>query len=96
MVKSLRQSFRNTNTLNYDFKSLLKGKHTLNVLAGQEYIKAQSEALTTTVHAFPSSFTFYDARRLSTQGVPFSTENYLDPDDVLMSFFGRGHLQFRQ
>ena len=94
MVKSLRQSFRNTNTLNYDFTSLLQGKHNLNVLAGQEYINAQSEALTSVVHGFPSSFTFNDARRLSAQGVPFSSENYLNPDDILLSFFGRANYSF--
>lgn len=38
-----RKTFRNTNTLNYDFKKILKNKdHSLSLLVGQELIKVKS------------------------------------------------------
>ncbi len=94
MYKSYRRSMRNTNTLRYDFKQLLKGKSKLNALVGQEYIDTKNEALTTVVHGFPKSFSFSDARRLSAQGKANSIQNYLFPDDRLFSFFGRANYSF--
>ena len=94
MVKSFRRSMRNTNTLSYDFKDILKDKHTLNVLAGQEYIDTRMEMLTTIVHGFPESFGFSDARKLSAQGKANTIQNYLYPDDRLFSFFGRANYSF--
>ena len=94
MDKSYRRSMRNTNTLSYDFKELLKGKNTLNALIGQEYIDTKNELLTTIVHGFPKSFSFSDARRLSAQGKANTIQNYLYPDDRLLSFFGRANYSY--
>lgn len=94
MVKVARSTIRNTNTLNYDFRKLLSGKHRLNALLGQEYLNARSEILTTVVHGYPESFSFYDARRLSAQGKANSVQNYLNQDDRLLSFFGRANYSF--
>jgi len=94
MFKIKRSTFRNTNTLNYDFRKLLSGKHRLNMLLGQEYLGAKSEVLTTVVHGFPQTFDFYDARKLSAQGKANSIQNYLNPDDRLFSFFGRANYSF--
>lgn len=88
-------TFRNTNTLNYDFKKFLNKDHNLNVLIGQEFIKTESQVLTTTVHGFPESFTFQNTRKLSTQGKANSTDNYFSPDDKLMSFFGRANYDYQ-
>lgn len=94
MAKYFRRSLRNTNTLNVDFKKILSGKHRLNVLLGQEYINTQSEQLTTVVHGFPKTFSFSDTRKLSAQGKANSIQNYLFPDDRLLSFFGRANYSF--
>lgn len=94
MYKISRSAIRNTNTLNYDFKELLTDKHRLNMLLGQEYIGAKSEILTTVVHGFPQTFSFYDARKLSAQGKANNIQNYLNPDDKLLSFFGRANYSF--
>ncbi|RXK87268.1 SusC/RagA family TonB-linked outer membrane protein [Filimonas effusa] len=94
LVKSQRQSIRNTNTVSYDFKNILKSKHHLNVLGGQEYIATKQEALTTSVHGFPKTFTFDNALKLSAQGKANSVQNYLYPDDRLFSFFGRANYDF--
>ncbi|MGJ1420592.1 SusC/RagA family TonB-linked outer membrane protein [Sphingobacterium spiritivorum] len=95
LSKISRQSIRTANTLNYDFKSLLNKDHNLNVLLGQEYIFTKSNALTNTVHGFPSTFTFDQSRKLTAQGTPFSTENFFNANDILLSFFGRANYDFR-
>ncbi|WP_069660087.1 SusC/RagA family TonB-linked outer membrane protein [Arcticibacter eurypsychrophilus] len=84
-----RTSFRNTNTLTYDFKNFLNKDHSLNALLGEEYIKTEEGILTTAVHGFPTTFTFQNARTLSTQGQASSIDNNFSADDVLFSFFGR-------
>jgi len=90
LTNSLRSTIRNTNTINYDFKSLISSSdHKLNMLIGQEYIKTQSHALTTVVHGFPAGFDADAAFRLTTQGTAFSIDNFFSPDDKLLSFFGR-------
>lgn len=90
-----RTSYRNTNTLSFDFKRLLSKDHRLNLLVGQEYILTQREDMTNTVHGFPKSFTFADATKLSPQGTASSVNNYLSPDDKLLSFFSRANYDFK-
>ncbi len=93
--KLARETYRNTNTLAYDFKKLLKGSHKLNLMIGQEYILRKMEEHETTVHGFPLGFTFADATKLSAQAVANSIDNYLYPDDKLLSFFGRMNYDFK-
>jgi len=94
-TKLKRESFRNTNTLAYDFKKHLPQDHHLQVLVGQEYIITKQETHTTAVHGFPKTFTFEHATNLSAQGHANSIENYLSPDDKLLSFFGRANYDFQ-
>lgn len=89
-----RNSFRNTNTLNYNFSKILGKGHNLNALLGQEFIKTEQGVLTNVVHGFPKSFTFQDARVLSTQGNANSIDNNFSPDDKLLSFFGRANYDY--
>lgn len=89
-----RNSFRNTNTLNYNFSKILGKGHHLNALVGQEFIKTEQGVLTNVVHGFPKSFTFQDARVLSTQGNANSIDNNFSPDDKLFSFFGRANYDY--
>src|SRR5690606_27816200 len=67
-TNTARNTFRNTNTLNYDFKKHLGSSQNLNLLVGQEYITARQKVLEATTHGFPMTFTFQDARKLSSQG----------------------------
>ncbi len=90
-----RNTFRNTNTLNYDFKNMLGKDHKLNLLLGHEYILTESGTLTNVVHGFPATFDFDASRRLSTQGQANSIENFFFPDDKLLSFFGRANYDYK-
>nr|WP_294899221.1 TonB-dependent receptor [uncultured Pedobacter sp.] len=95
MGNQSRNTFRNTNTLSYDFKKLLSKDNSLNILLGQEYIKREQAELTTIVQGFPASFNFDDTRKLTTQGDANSIDNYLSPDDKLLSFFGRANYDYK-
>lgn len=90
-----RNSFRNTNTLNYNFKKLLGKDHNLNALLGQEFIQTEQNTLTNVVHGFPKSFSFQNARVLSTQGKANTIDNNFSPDDKLLSFFGRANYDYK-
>jgi TonB-dependent starch-binding outer membrane protein SusC len=93
--KLARQTFRNTNSLTYNFKDVLPRDHRLNLLVAQEYILRQQEQHETTVHGFPSAFSFSDAIRLSALPQAHSIDNYLFPDDIMLSFFGRANYDFK-
>jgi TonB-linked SusC/RagA family outer membrane protein len=87
--------FRIANTINYDFKNLIRDNQQLNVLAGQEYITYNTNQVTSTIQGFPKFFTFENAKNLSSQGIPLSVDNYYSPDDKLLSFFGRLNYSFK-
>ncbi|WP_234995085.1 SusC/RagA family TonB-linked outer membrane protein [Alkalitalea saponilacus] len=92
--KQSRETFRNTNTINYNFRNILPSDHRVNVLAGQEYIIREQESHNTVVHGFPSTFGFSEASKLSAQGSANSITNHLSPDDILLSFFGRANYDY--
>lgn len=89
-----RQSLRNTNTLNYNFKDLIPKDHRINLLVGQEYINTKRNELTNIVHGLPSDFGFENARTLSALGDPFLVENFFSPDYKLLSFFSRASYDY--
>jgi TonB-linked SusC/RagA family outer membrane protein len=96
LTNDVRNSIRTTNTINYDFKSLITTKdHSLNTMIGQEYIHTQSQSLTTVVHGFPAGFNSDAAYRLTTQGKAYSIDNFFAPDDILLSFFGRANYDYK-
>ncbi|MDA3854423.1 MAG: TonB-dependent receptor, partial [Bacteroidales bacterium] len=80
---------RSSNTLSYDLSKYLSDAHALTFLAGQEMISATKEQMESTVHGFPEGFVSDDAFNLTSQGVPYSTANVINPDDNLISFFSR-------
>ncbi len=94
-MNSNRNSFRNTNTLNYNFSKILSNKHNLNFLLGQEFIKTELNGLTNVVHGFPKSFGFDEARVLSTQGKANSIDNNFAPDEKKSSFFSRANYDYQ-
>jgi TonB-dependent starch-binding outer membrane protein SusC len=94
-MNTTRNSFRNTNTLNYSFNKILDKNHNLNVLLGQEFIKTEQNTLTTEVHGFPKTFGFEQTRVLTTQGKAAIIDNNFQPDDKLFSFFGRANYDYK-
>lgn len=91
-----KKTFRNTNTLHYDFKKLFKNNdHNLNFLAGQEYITIAQTTNTDDVRFYPEFFTSNEAFKLTTQGTAMSIDKYNNEDDILFSFFGRVNYDYQ-
>ena len=89
-----RKSFRNTNTIYYDFKDLLSDEHSLNVLAGQEYMNETSSNLNAESWGLPNFFDADLAFKFMSSGTPSVFEHFYNPDDKLFSFFGRANYDF--
>ena len=91
LARQNRTTFRNANTINYDFKNLLgkNSNHSASILLGHELYIRKSEQLTTTAHGFPADWSAKDAFNHSTQSSAHSIDNYLSPDDRMVSFFSR-------
>ncbi|WP_200871335.1 SusC/RagA family TonB-linked outer membrane protein [Saccharicrinis fermentans] len=88
--KRKKDSFRNTNSLNYDFKNVINDDtHSLKLLIGQELLESEQSELTNIIQGYPSFFTSSEVFRLTSQGNPLSTDNIISADDKLLSFFGR-------
>lgn len=66
----------------------------MDAMVGHEWVITKSKVMTNTVHGFPESFTAQDAWQYSSQGTPFSIDNFLNPDDKLLSYFGRVNYNF--
>lgn len=91
----MRRTFRNTNTLTYDFKDLLPKDHNLNLMIGQETVAIKENKITARVEGFP---TFYDAEMafdFSAQGTPTKYDDFYYPDDNIVSFFGRANYDYQ-
>ena len=91
-----RERFRNTNTVTYDFKALFgkDSKHSLNVMAGQEWIITKRRENINQVVGFPTDYDADKAWRLVAQGHASATSDIYSPDDKLLSFFGRANYNF--
>ncbi len=90
IVRDRRQArYRNTNTLSYDFKKYLGADHSARFMIGEEMLKTVTSEKTSVIHGFPTLFTFEEAFKLTSQGKPQSVNNFYQPDDNLLSFFGR-------
>ena len=94
--EAFHDRYRNTNTLNYDFRNLLGEDHNLTALLGEEMTITRSNVLTMMVDGLPA---FYDAQmawNFMSSGTPSSTNNYYNPDDKLLSFFGRVNYDYKR
>ena len=91
-----RERFRNTNTINYDFKKLFpkNSPHSLKVMAGHEYVITKRRENTNQVANFPVDYDSDKAWRLSSQGTATATSDIYSPDDKLLSWFGRVNYDF--
>ncbi|MBF4469944.1 SusC/RagA family TonB-linked outer membrane protein [Flavobacterium sp. HJJ] len=89
-------TFRNANTLNYDFKKLLgSDDHHLTALLGEESINTGSNTVSSTIQGYPLTFDFNEAQRLTSLGKPLVVDNNYSPDDKLLSFFGRLNYDYK-
>ena len=95
-VNTDRHRFRNTNTVSYDFKELFgkESGHSLNVLAGHEYVITKQNDITNESHGFPTDFDAATAWKLTTVGTPYIIDDYYKADDKLLSFFGRANYNY--
>ena len=85
-----RKKYRSTNTLNYNFSDVFTdSRHKLDVLLGQEFILTKANVLSTTVEAFPEFFDAQMAWNFMASGTAIASNNFYDPNDKLLSFFGR-------
>ncbi|KGE13743.1 SusC/RagA family TonB-linked outer membrane protein [Sphingobacterium deserti] len=91
-----RNSIRNSNTLSYDFRDVIGADHKLNAMVGQEFIITTNNILENTLHGFPETFDFERARMTTTLATPFSINNFFEPDDKLLSFFGRANYDYKE
>ncbi len=95
-IDTQRHSFRNTNTINYDFKNIIKNKnHSLSLLLGEETLSKKQSVKTNEMYLFPVYFSAEDTWSLTTKGeakTPMKLENYAD--DNLLSFFARVNYNF--
>ena len=94
-TEQYRQTIRNSNTLSYNFEEVFKdSRHKLDILLGQEYIVKKSNELTAVVENFPDFFDAEMARNFMSTGTAISTNKFFDPNDRLLSFFGRANYVF--
>lgn len=90
-----RHRFRNTNTISYDFKKLLKtDKHSLNWMVGHEYVITKKRTHSDEIHGFPTDFDSSTAWKLAGQGKPVKVNDFYSADDKLLSFFTRANYNF--
>ena len=98
LTNQFRHRFRNTNTINYDFAKLFNNEdHNMNLLVGHEWIITKENELQNEVHGFPDWITAGEAWRLTNLSgtTPYNIQNTLDPDDKLLSFFGRLNYDYK-
>ena len=94
--EAFRTRYRNTNTLNYDFEDVLKNSdHSLSVLIGEEMTITHSNTITDMVDGFPVTYDALMAWNFMSSGTPSASNNYYNPDDKLLSFFGRANYDYK-
>ena len=94
--EAFRTKYRNTNTLNYDFADVLNNSdHSLTLLLGEEMTITKSNVLTLMVDGLNASYDAPMAWNFMSSGTPASSNNYYDPDDKLLSFFGRANYDYK-
>ena len=93
--EAFRTKYRNTNTLNYSFANVLGEDHNLTLLLGEEMTIAKSNLLTIMVDGLNASYDAPMAWNFLSSGTPASVNNYYDPDDKLLSFFGRFNYDYK-
>ena len=106
-IEVFRTRYRNTNTLNYDFKNIFNNEdHKLTAMLGQELTVTKSNTLDLMVYGFPTFFSAQQAWNFMSQAngtsladgtVTNNTDlsNVYAPNDVLLSFFTRVNYDYK-
>jgi len=93
---NISNTLRSTNTLNYDFNQLVQGTgHALKLLVGQEVIVTKSNSLFNQIWGYPDFFTSDQAYKLTSQGFSNRYTDTYNPDNKLLSFFGRINYDYK-
>ena len=92
-----RTKYRNTNTLNYDFKKLFNNDdHQLTALLGEELTITKSNLVELVNDGFPVQFSSEEAWIYSSASSSNKTaRNFFYPDNNLLSFFGRVNYDYK-
>lgn len=90
------RTYRNSNTLSYNFKNIIKDKKThLDMLIGQEFSFKKSRVEAVVAEGFPK---FYDAEmcytHMGTASLISAASNGFDENEVMLSFFGRANYSY--
>ena len=90
------RTYRNSNTLSYNFNRLIKDKKTrLDMLVGQEFSYRESRTEAVVAEGFPK---FYDAdmcyRYMGTASLISAASNGFNENEVMLSFFGRSNYTY--
>ncbi len=94
--ENISNTLRSTNTLNYDFNQLVRGTgHALKLLVGQEVIVTRSNSPFNQVWGYPDFFTSDQAYKLTSQGFSNRYTDTYNPDNKLLSFFGRINYDYK-
>ncbi|MBR5700599.1 MAG: TonB-dependent receptor [Bacteroidales bacterium] len=91
-----RLKIRNTNTLNYKFDKIIPDKrHKLDLMVGEELVLTKSQATTLVTEGYPDFFSSTQAWQFMSSAEFMRTANtFYDPNDILLSFFGRVNYDF--
>lgn len=93
--EAYRVKYRNTNTLNYDFKKLFKNdNHSLNLLVGEEMTITRSNTISSMIDGLPAFYGAEMAWNFMSSGTPASFQNYYSANDNMLSFFGRANYEY--
>ena len=93
---TFRRRYRNTNTLQYNFKDAFTNKdHSLDILLGQETTITKSNLLTMQSRDLPAFYGAELAWNFITMGTPNEVSNVYNPDDKLVSFFTRVNYDYK-
>ncbi|MCQ2188533.1 MAG: SusC/RagA family TonB-linked outer membrane protein [Paludibacteraceae bacterium] len=93
-ILNVRQStFRNSNTAT--FKLLQKStRHSLTVLAGEEFLKKKEDYNQSESRFFPEYLTAEQCLANMSLGTPQPSNSAVLPNDVILSYFGRANYSF--
>ncbi|MFZ0473335.1 MAG: TonB-dependent receptor [Bacteroidales bacterium] len=94
--ENISNSLRSTNTLTYDFRQLVHGTgHSAKLLVGQEVNVVKSNTVFNQVWGYPDFFTSDQAYKLTSQGFSNRYTDTYNPDNKLLSFFGRINYDYK-
>ncbi len=85
----------NSNTIQYDFKSVLCKHHSLTGLVGQEINVYNQRRFISDVDGFPEDFTARESFKFTSQGSSVLTNNYYMAPDRLFSYFTRWNYSYK-